>query len=604
MKKRSFKALVFALIAALLIFIPLTAAPQTVDAAEKVESGYDRVKPSATVSGGGTSNDSKNLFSVKITPEYRQSTARSMCPVLNKWRAGNNWYYSNNNTKLYVSGLKALKYDYTLEQYAMQRAAEIAISFEHKRPRGDSKHGLSGYMGVGENIAATTNVKGSTVDYGMAMFKEEDKPYSGQGHRRMMLSVPAAFDAVGVACVYYKGCYYWVQEFGVTSKPNTTPTTAVNGNKTMKVDIDSSLVKSVNIDWSKFNNLTMDQGKTEYLPEVGLRIGMEETWPHVQADVTAIPSWTSSKTSVATVDSQKGMITGVGGGDSKITATVNVPSKKKETQTRTVSVRSKTTTVKSVSLNKKKTGIHVNKTEKLVATVTSEPKTNNGVTWSSSNTGIATVDKNGLVKGIKRGKAVITATSKDDKTKKATCEVQVLFDDVPVGAKYYDQIYWASNNGITNGSSGNRFSPVGTATREEAVTFIYNYAGKPKVGAKTAIKDISSCSSWGINAVKFAKEKNLTTRSDNKFLPKNSCTRAEMVTFLWRLAGKPAPATKKNPFSDVKESAYYYKAVLWAKEKKVTSATTKFNPGGKVSRRDAIIFIYNYNKTVGKKYAF
>ena len=493
-KRKSFKVLILSLIAALLIFIPAMAAPQTAEAA----------------------TPASKIEKVEITPYYHQDKARDMLTLLNKWRAGNTWYYNSSNTKVYLKSLKPLTYDYTLEKYAMQRAAEIAIHFDHTRPRGDSRSGISGYTAFGENIAATTNSEGGQAYYALDMYKEEDKPYSNQGHRRLMLSVPGDFSNIGIACISYRGAYYWCQVYGMGSNSDTKKTPAHVGNKTMTVEVNTGLLTSKVSDFSNFDKWKAEikKGKTDHLPEIDLSISTVETWPHQATIVQAKPVWTSSNPNVVKVDSNNGTITGLRAG----TATVTV-------------------------------------------------------------------------------KEPITGKSKSKK-------VQVLFEDVPVGAKNFEQIYWASSNGVTNGNSENKFCPDRKATREEAVTFIYNYAGKPKVGAKTAIKDISSCSSWGINAVKFAKEKNLTTRSDNKFLPKNSCTRAEMVTFLWRLAGKPAPATKKNPFSDVKESAYYYKAVLWAKEKKVTSATTKFNPGGKVSRRDAIIFIYNYNKTVGKKYAF
>ena len=202
---------------------------------------------------------------IKITPEYKQTVARSQLAMINSWRAGSTWYYNSSGVKQYLNGLKALKYDYTLEQYAMQRAAEIALSFDHTRPIGNNRHGLSGYLGIGENIAATTNSKGATADYALTMFKEEDKPYSGQGHRRMMLSVPADFDAVGIACVYYKGCYYWAQEFGVTSKPNTTATAAVNGNRTMTVELDTDLLISKSADMSAINNwqAKLKKGETD-----------------------------------------------------------------------------------------------------------------------------------------------------------------------------------------------------------------------------------------------------------------------------------------------------------------------------------------------------
>ena len=379
-KRKSFKVLILSLIAALLIFIPAMAVPQTAEAA------------TGTVSDTAAKNALKK---VKVVPEYRQTLARSMLPVLNSWRAGRNWYYNKNNTKLYVSGLKALKYDYTLEQYAMQRAAEVIVSFDHVRPKGDKKSGLSGYSCVGENLAVTKNQKGSTVDYAMTLFKEEDKNYSGQGHRRMMLSVPAAFDAVGMACVYYKGCYYWVQEFGVTTKPHTTSTKAVNGNKTMTVEIKTSDIKSKSTDLTKMNNwrANLVKGEKVYLPDIGLNIGMAETWPGPTAYTIAIPAWTSSNSNVVTINSGTGIITAVGEG----TATITM----KEPITGTT--RSKTVTVTDPNY----TGLRYNKADNTwyyysngkkdanfsgVSSSTAEPKgkfpVKNGK-WDKTYTGLA-----------------------------------------------------------------------------------------------------------------------------------------------------------------------------------------------------------------------
>ena len=365
---------------------------------------------------------------VKVVPEYRQTLARSMLPVLNSWRAGSNWYYNRYNTKLYLSGLKALKYDYTLEQYAMQRAAEIAVSFDHVRPKGDQKSGLFGYA-IGENIAATKNVKGSTVDYAMTMFKEEDKDYSGQGHRRMMLSVPADFDAVGVACVYYRGCYYWVQEFGVIANPNTTATEAINGNKPMTVEVKTSDIKSKSVDLTNLNTwqANLAKGETDYLPEIVLNIGMEETWPYVQQYTIAMPDWTSSNYGVTTINASAGTITGVGVGNSTLTMKEPITS---TTKTKTVSVTDPNA-VTGVTLNTTALALNTGGSGTLSATVEPSSTTNKNVTWSSSNTAVATVSSTGVVKAVKAGTATITAkTVSGGKT--AACKVTVS-DVIPTG---------------------------------------------------------------------------------------------------------------------------------------------------------------------------
>ncbi len=82
----------------------------------------------------------------------------------------------------------------------------------------------------------------------------------------------------------------------------------------------------------------------------------------------------------------------------------------------------------------------------------------------------------------------------------------------------------------------------------------------------------------------------------NTFSPNASCTRGQIVTFLWNSAGKPEPSSTENPFVDVKESDYYYKAMLWAAEQKITSGTdaTHFSPSKTCTRADAMTFIWRY----------
>lgn len=372
--------------------------------------------------------EAAEIEKVRVEPEYRQTLARSMLPVLNSWRSGSNWYYNRYNTKLYVSGLKGLVYDYKLEEYAMQRAAEIAVSFDHVRPKGDQKSGLYGYA-IGENIAGTKNVKGSTVDYAMTMFKEEDKDYSGQGHRRMMLSVPADFDAVGIACVYYRGCYYWVQEFGVIADPYVKPTPAINGLKSMTVEVKTSDIKSKSIDLTNLNTwqANLSKGETDYLPEVGLNIGMEETWPYIHAYTIAMPTWTSSNRNVTTINSDLETITGVGSGSSVITMNEPITGTVK---TKTVSVTDPDA-VTGVTINPTAVSLKVGDTTSLTAGVVPASAPNKNVTWSSSNTSVATVSGSGVVRAVKAGTATITAkTVVGGKT--AACKVTVQ-DVIPTG---------------------------------------------------------------------------------------------------------------------------------------------------------------------------
>ncbi|MCR4671629.1 MAG: S8 family serine peptidase [Lachnospiraceae bacterium] len=165
------------------------------------------------------------------------------------------------------------------------------------------------------------------------------------------------------------------------------------------------------------------------------------------------------------------------------------------------------------------------------------PETGAEITWSSSNTDKATVSE-GVVTGIRAGLATVTAELADGTV--MSKDVQVLYKDVTDPEEFwYEPVYWGTNNSIVLGYS------------------------------------------------------DLTL-----FKPANQCTRQQMVTFLWRLAGEPEPESMESPFADVTDpDAYYYKAVLWAVENDITTGVAGsdpliFNPTGNCLRRQAVMFLY------------
>ena len=176
----------------------------------------------------------------------------------------------------------------------------------------------------------------------------------------------------------------------------------------------------------------------------------------------------------------------------------------------------------------------------------------------------------------------------------ARTEEPIVFTDVPEGAYYYDPVYWAVANGITDGTSDTEFSPGRTVTRGEMVTFLWRAAGSPQPATSVnPFEDVSS-SAYYYDAVLWAVENGITDGvSDTRFDPDGQCTRAQMVTFLWRAAGQPDAGTS-NPFEDVSAEAYYYEAVLWAAENGVTDGTsdTQFSPEGDCTRAQAVTFLY------------
>ena len=170
------------------------------------------------------------------------------------------------------------------------------------------------------------------------------------------------------------------------------------------------------------------------------------------------------------------------------------------------------------------------------------------------------------------------------------------FDDVQDSAQYYYKpVYWAVEQGITTGTSTTKFSPNAGCTRAQVVTFLWRAAGKPAPTETTnPFKDVAK-GQYYYDAVLWAVEKEITNgTSKDTFDPEKTCTRAQIVTFLWRYAGKPAPTKTSNPFIDVPAGQYYTDAVLWAVEKEITNGTSanKFSPNDTCTRAQIVTFLY------------
>ena len=169
-----------------------------------------------------------------------------------------------------------------------------------------------------------------------------------------------------------------------------------------------------------------------------------------------------------------------------------------------------------------------------------------------------------------------------------------VFVDVPEGSYYEEAVNWAVEKGITTGTDATHFSPDGICTRAQAVTFLWRAAGSP--AAKSAVMPFTDvkAGSYYYDAVLWAVENGITKgTSETMFSPDATCSRAQIVTFLWRSQKSPAAGTA-NPFTDVKASAYYADAVLWAVENGITKGTTNttFSPDANCTRAQIVTFIW------------
>ena len=157
------------------------------------------------------------------------------------------------------------------------------------------------------------------------------------------------------------------------------------------------------------------------------------------------------------------------------------------------------------------------------------------------------------------------------------------FADVASDAYYAEAVEWAVIEKITSGTSETTFSPDETCTRAQIITFIHRAYGSPAIGAyKTGLKDISK-DDYFYTAACWAEANGLITSS--KFDGNKACTRADVVTYLWKKAKSPKQSTKTQ-FSDVKSSASYAQAVNWAVKEGITSGTsdTTFSPNKTCTR--------------------
>ena len=171
------------------------------------------------------------------------------------------------------------------------------------------------------------------------------------------------------------------------------------------------------------------------------------------------------------------------------------------------------------------------------------------------------------------------------------------FTDVDEGAYYAEAVRWAASTGIVTGLTETTFGTDSVCTRAQAAAMIYRCAqaqGKGFTGAWMFHLPFTDVPEWAYESVAWCYMNSVTTGvSETSFAPGNDCTRAQIVTFLWRAAGSPAPK-RISSFTDVPADAFYAKAVAWAVENGITSGTgeSKFSPNATCTRAQAVTFLY------------
>ncbi len=282
--------------------------------------------------------------------------------------------------------------------------------------------------------------------------------------------------------------------------------------------------------------------------------------------------------------------------------------------------------VSGISLNCTTLNLNVGDNEALVATISPADATDKTIVWESSAPTVASVDShtisasfsrstsitvidqsfsprgaNALVAAKSEGTAVITATTNDggyiaECTVTVTADNQELaFSDVSLEDYYYDPVQWAVDYGITSGTSATTFSPHVSCSRAQMVTFLWRSAGEPEPSTiVNPFIDVKP-SDYYYKAVLWAVDRKITSgTSVDTFSPDAICSRGQAVAFLYRMAGQP-PVSCSN-FSDVSTDSYYYDSVIWASNNGITSGTsaTTFSPNESCTRGQIVTFLYRY----------
>ena len=223
---------------------------------------------------------------------------------------------------------------------------------------------------------------------------------------------------------------------------------------------------------------------------------------------------------------------------------------------------------------------------------------------TNSNKAVIKMDDS-MYYGLKAGTAKLVKTYSNAPSV-STFNVKVLYKDVTNSKDFwYEPTYYLTGKDVVKGyDKQTKFKPANECTRAQMVTFIWRLAGSPEPKSPDCkFKDVKK-NDYFYKACIWGNENHIVEGyKDGTFGPKIVCARRHAVTFLWRLAGSPAPKTKTNKFSDVNKKDYFYQATLWASEMNILAGYSDgtFRPNGNCLRRQMVTFLYKYDKYINGK---
>ena len=345
--------------------------------------------------------------------------------------------------------------------------------------------------------------------------------------------------------------------------------------------------------------------------DVTLKVGETKTLEAavIPQQDDAVFQWVSGNDSVATVD-ENGVITGIKEGDAEILvrligreevfATVKVTVKNEESKseensdkadapTETQEILPQHVTLRDFTVEEKSVVVPAKGTTPLTVRYTPEDATDRPV-WSSSNPAVVTVDSEGQLTATGIGYATVTGIWG---LRVETVQVQVGFSDVEKDQYYYEPVYWALENGITGGMNATDFKPDSTCTRGQIMTFLWRINGSPEPNpGNNPFTDVTP-DRFFYKPILWAYQSGMTAGTTaTTFSPEAYCSRGQVVQFIWGC--QKNKETRTVGFTDVKNSAYYYHAVKWAYHNGITAGTTKttFGPNEACTRGQIVTFLY------------